>query len=461
MDRRAANIFGVVSVLAKTKDHQGKTKPVTFRSFFASVRLTLALLVLIALAAALGTFLPPSVDVYHSFWFASLLSLLSLNLVACSWGRFPHSWKRFRERSEPDRPRPFFDLLPPGQILMSRSDRASVVAVVEGVLRQRFRHVQKKETPEGDFFSAERGAFSRFGVYGVHLGVLVIIAGAIIGSFLGFTGDVRIAEGETAETLILRGAEQEKPLGFAVRLDRFFLDFYDNGTPRTYRSDLTFLKDGRVLYQGPLLVNHPISVGGLRFYQTSYGAEGKGAAALVIRKGKQDILKTVHYGDRFKLPGGEADVTIFRVEENLMNMGPAVQVAVRSAKGDVSFWVFQHIREIDAANPGLLDRVPLLDPGLFKPYVFSLTGLERRYFSDLQVTNDPGASVVAGGAFLMMAGFMFVFFASHRRIWVRIDETKEGTRVAVTGSANKDTPGLEREVRRFLERCRERTLEEV
>ncbi len=440
------------------KNIQEKKKPVTIRSFFASIRLTLVLLVLVALAAALGTFLQSSIDVYHSFWFAALLGLLSLNLAACSWERFPQSWKRFRERAEPDRPRPFFDLLPPGQVLMSRKDRTSVAAVVEDILRRRFRQVRRKETPEGDFFSAEKGAFSRFGVYGVHLGVLVIIAGAIIGAFFGFTGDVNIAEGETAQTLILRGEGTEKPLGFAVRLDRFTLEVYDNGAPRTYRSDLTFLKDGRVLYQGPLLVNHPISIGGLRFYQASYGAAGDGAASLVIRKGKQDILKSVRYGDRFKLPGGEADVTILRVEENLMNMGPAVKVAVRSAKGEMSFWVFQYIREIDADNPGLLARVPLFNPGLFKPYVFSLKGLERRYFSGLQVTSDPGAPVVAGGAFLMMAGFMFVFFASHRRIWVRVDETKEGTRVAVTGSANKDTPGMEREVRRLLERCRERKL---
>lgn len=443
-----------MSVLANKENTQEKKKPVTVQSFFASVRLTISLLILIAAAAALGTFVPPSVDVYHSFWFLALLGLLSLNLTACSLERFPVSWRRFSEKTDPDRPRSFFDLLPADQVFFSRDEKVSEAAKVEDLLRKRYRRVQKKQTAEGTFFSAEKGAFSHFGVYAVHLGVLVIIAGAMTGALFGFKGYVNIAEGETAGAVLLKGEKKLKNLDFAVRLDRFTMDFYENGMPKTYRSDLTFMKEGRVLYQGPLLVNHPIDVEGLRFYQSGYGSAGDGEASLRLRDGKKDVLKKVRVGDRFEIPGAKADVRVLRVEEDLMGMGPAVKVHVRSAKKDVQFWAFHNIREIETQNPGLFEKVPQFNPGLFAPYVFELQGVTVRYYSGLQVTRDPGAPVVAAGAFLMMVGFMVVFFFAHRRIYVRIDEAEGMTRVAVTGSTSRNKLGLEREVRRFIDECR-------
>lgn len=417
------------------------------------MRLAVSLLILVAAAAALGTFLPPSVDVYHSFWFLSLLGLLSLNLVACSWERFPASWRRFREKTDPDRPRSFFDVLPAWQVYYSPEGRDSEAGRVEGLLRSRYGRVRKKETAEGTFFSAEKGAFSHFGVYAVHLGVLVIVAGAIAGALFGFKGYVNIAEGETAGNIFLKG-RQIKPLGFEVRLERFTIDLYENGMPKTYRSDLTFTKDGRVLHRGPLLVNHPIDVEGIRFYQSGYGPAGDGEALLRVRGGKKDVLRRVRGGDRFEIPGTGTEVRVLRVEDDLMGMGPAVKVHVRSAGRDAVFWVFQHIREMEAQHPGLLERVPQFNPGLLAPYLFELQGVSSRYYSGLQVNRDPGAPIVAAGAFFMTVGFLVVFLTAHRRIYIRIDEAEGRSRVAVTGSGSRDRTGLEREVRRLIDACR-------
>lgn len=58
--------------------------------FFSSIKLALALGAAILLAAVAATFLAPDVAaarVYHARWFAALLALFALNLLACAWTR--------------------------------------------------------------------------------------------------------------------------------------------------------------------------------------------------------------------------------------------------------------------------------------------------------------------------------------------------------------------------------------
>lgn len=232
--------------------------------FLTSVRPAVALICLVALCSGFGAVVP-SVNVYHSWGFFLLLGLLSLNLLICSWRGFSGFGGCFR-------------------------------------------------------MSAGKRAFSRLGVPLVHLGVSIMIIGALLGAMLGFDADIHIVEGETVDEVPLVGKEKTINLGFSVRLDRFYMDFYDDGTPKTYRSDLTFMKEGRVIFQGPLFVNHPISLEGLRFCQSGY-----------------------------MTTGGDSGLT--------------------SARGG-----------------------------------------EDRYVSELRVTRDHGAGIVAAGAAVMMVGFVLVLF---------------------------------------------------
>ena len=187
----------------------------------------------------------------------------------------------------------------------------------------------------------------------------------------------------------LRGGKGTRPLPFAVRCDRFTIEFYENGAPKTFRSDLTFLKDNRIIHQGPLMVNHPISIDGLRFYQASYGQAPEGKATLsFLKNGRKGEDKALAVGDSFELPGREGTVHVLRLEENLMQMGPAIKLSVRSTRGETVFWVFRHIDKIREMNPGIIEQVPLFNPGLFSPYVFVLNGMAEKYYTGLQVNSE-------------------------------------------------------------------------
>jgi cytochrome c biogenesis protein len=457
------------------KDHLPNVKETNvFWSFFSSLKLAIALLFFIVLLSIAGSIIPQQeaslefirrlppgwaavlqkmqfLDLYHSIWFFLLLGLLSLNLVICSLNRFPVTWKSFRAKAFPDT---FTSLenLPASAILMTEERHERALQRMEALLARKYRKAEKKETSQGTFLHAERGRFSLFGVYIIHLSILIIIAGAVVGSIVGFNGFVKVAEGESVDTIHLKGNGGEKKLNFSIRCDRFSVNYYEDGLPMEYRSDLTFLKNDSIAYHGSLLVNHPITFEGIRFYQASYGTMSGGKITLTFRKsgGKKQRV-TISSGDAFELPEGRAQIRLLRVEENLMQMGPAVKLNVRSSNRDIQFWVFKEIEEIKKINPGILTYVPLLNPGLFKPYIFSLDHMDRKYYTGLQVTYDPGIPIVAAGAFLLFAGFMVVFFISHRQIMIGVDTDGDHTRIRLVGKTNRDPRRMQRELEHLMD----------
>ncbi|MGV8058474.1 MAG: cytochrome c biogenesis protein ResB [Smithellaceae bacterium] len=442
-------------------------------SFFASVQLAIVLLSLIAFFALIGTLVPqreaavefaghlsPGLhaflqkmqifDLYHSVWFILLMGLLAVNLIICSLDRFPLAWRRFRLQPTTQNEDAFKNL-PEENTFQAGSDVQKTADAADALLKKKYKEIARTDKADSVSFCAQKGRFSHFGVYIVHLSILVLIAGAIIGSVFGVEGYVNITEGETVNSISLRNGGQTLPLPFSVRCDKFTVEFYENGAPKTFQSDLTFLKDDKETLSGKLLVNHPIAFEGIRFYQASYGAApgGKATLALLRDGGRRDVMN-VGAGYTFELPGKEGMFQVLRVEENLMQMGPAIKVTVRSEKHEATFWVFQLIEKIKAVNPDIISQVPMFNPGLFRPYTFTLLGLEERYYTGLQVSRDPGTPVVATAAVLLICGLMLVLFSYPRQVWIRINQDKDQVRISIAGRSHKNQVGLEREIQYLL-----------
>ncbi|NVM26116.1 MAG: cytochrome c biogenesis protein ResB, partial [Desulfobacterales bacterium] len=387
---------------------------------------------------------------YHSIWFIILMGLLSLNLTVCSLNRLPASWKLFRKIPSLDRSRPF-ENLSPDRVLATEKERNEVIPGVERLLLKRYKRVRRKDTANTTFFYGEKGAYSHFGVYVIHASILIVIAGAIIGSLLGFEAFVNLPEGESTNTVHLGRQKVIKNLDFTVRCDKFSIAYYDNGMPKEYRSDLSFLKDGDVIYQGPLLVNHPVTVNGIRFYQASYGSIPGDQALITIKKGNEEgTTITARLKDSLHLKEKDATVKILRIEENLMSMGPAVLISIQSPERNMRFWVFKDIERIKQGIPDLFKKVPRFNPGLFEPYYFKLNEIEKKYYTGLQLSHDPGVSIVASGSSLIIIGFLITFFSSHKRFWVRVDGQEGKSRISVAASSTRDPVGLMRETENLM-----------
>jgi len=119
----------------------------------------------------------------------------------------------------------------------------------------------------------------RIGYVITHSSMLVILAGALVTDLAKTEGQLQIWEGEEARTLVAAPAAGSTAptvvatLPFAVHLDAFEIDYYE-GTrmPSQFRSRVTVRDDGRET-KATIEMNRELAYGGWRFFQSSYRLE--------------------------------------------------------------------------------------------------------------------------------------------------------------------------------------------
>ncbi|RME65014.1 MAG: cytochrome c biogenesis protein ResB, partial [Nitrospirae bacterium] len=232
-------------------------------------------------------------DMYHSWWFVSLLALFALNLIVCSLERLPRVVALMKE---PVRPLDSPDRKFPVMAAVTVKERPEQLR--EKILKE-LKHIgikpENSPLEKGGFqFYGQKGAWSRLGVYITHLSILIIMVGAVIGIFLGFKGFLNLPEGATSEVAYSRTGQPHK-LGFSIRCEDFDVEFYGmSNMPKDYRSRLAVIKDGKVVLRKEIEVNDPLRYEGYTFYQSSYGmvpgAEGYAILKLIGPGGKTETV---------------------------------------------------------------------------------------------------------------------------------------------------------------------------
>jgi len=429
---------------------------------FSSLKLTIALLLILAGASIVGTMIPQNVsveeylkfyshstyqilkilgllDMYHAGWFVFLLVLLGLNLAACSGKRFRGTWKFFTHPVE----RPSegeWSALPFKKIFSAPGQPADSLPSYRDSLSRVFHSPKILEEPQTRILFAEKGKLSRLGVYFIHLSILVILTGGLLGSLYGYHGEMSLTEGEETDRVILQDQGERQLLGFRVRLDQFSVSFYSSGAPKEFKSTLTLLKGDQEILTQPIRVNHPLKYQGISFYQASYGVADLKKAILAVRdrdSGREEVI-SARLGEPTAIPGNTGHFMLSRFEPNFQGMGPALRVFFpEPGRAHESFWILQNHPEVEKSRPGR--------------YQLSIKEIQPRYFSGLQVTQDPGVWVVWAGCFLMIAGFYITFLMVHRRVWVRFSLEGAGTKVEVAGDSHRDRIAFAREWERIVQ----------
>ncbi|MCF8108641.1 MAG: cytochrome c biogenesis protein ResB, partial [Desulfohalobiaceae bacterium] len=265
----------------------------TLWNILASVKLTLFLLLTLAATSIFGTLIPQQdnaaaairhygetlyrilhffdlFDMYHSWWFQVLLLLLAANLVVCSIERLSSTWKIFFAREPGFKPERF-QKQPNTQEFTLQRPAEEVAESFRRTLGKRFRTVREEQHDQELYFFVEQYRWSRLGVYVVHLSVLLMLIGGLLGSLFGFQGFATIVEGESTSEVRLRGSDRSLALDFAIKCEDFEVSFYDSGAPKEFRSDLVLLQDGRAVREKSIVVNDPLRYQGISIYQASYG----------------------------------------------------------------------------------------------------------------------------------------------------------------------------------------------
>jgi cytochrome c biogenesis protein len=450
-----------------------KTQTNPIWNLLCSVKLTIFILVLLAATSIIGTIIPQEgadsqfikelgpvmgkivlklelYNMYQSFWFRLIIFFLSLNLIACTLNKFPSTLKVYGKLPSPDRENIFADVSP-DRIIKSNKKKNDAFPIIKGLIKKQYSRTAEKDAEGAAYYYGDKGRYSLFGVYLVHLSVLLILIGSITGSLFGFKGYINILEGESVDyvTLNRQDSHNHIDLGFTVSCDKFSVDFYDNGMPKEYKSDIRFSIDGKTIKQGHLLVNHPLTFMGITFYQSSYGsAPGDEAFITVHQKGNEASTKLkITQGTSSPLPDNGGELILEEIRDDFMRMGPAIKIKAKPMTGEeAEIWLFKNYEDIRQRFADEFDQFPKFNPSIIAPYTFSLEWVEPAYYTGLQVNKDPGIPFIYAGFFAIVIGLIMTFFTSHRRVWVKIHKHGEITNIIIAGKANKNPVGMEREL---------------
>jgi cytochrome c biogenesis protein len=211
-------------------------------------------------------------DVFHSWWFVLLLSLLSANIVVASLDRFPNAWRYYSRPARHAEPH-LFSSLAMKQAIPLRDTRVNMEKVELAFRRAGWKPQYVSDDRGSVSLYAERFRFARMAPFVVHASLLLILSGGIIDALWGYKGFISLGQGESTNQLELPdGTHQAMP--FAIRCDGAGQENYPDGTPKRWWSRLAVLENGHEVQRKEIAVNDPLTYRGLRFYQASYGATG-------------------------------------------------------------------------------------------------------------------------------------------------------------------------------------------
>lgn len=381
-------------------------------------------------------------DLYHTGWFRFLLLLLTVNLIICTLQRLPKTIKQLKQRDDRIAPEKLTKFAHHSQI-DSQLPQSEVESKLAGIIPAEFGPLRQLEDPSAYAAVVEKGRWSRWMVYVVHLSVLLILIGALVGSIFGFKGYMNIAEGTTAQEVHLYRGGSTVTLPFKVRCDDFAVSFYDTGAPKEYRSDLSIIDKGRNVLTRSIIVNDPLTYDGVTLYQSSYGAMLKYAKVELSDKESGKTYKlTLPYGEAVPIPGTSDKVQIVDYQQNMAQFGPAVGIAlIREGQEPTGSWI--------------LTKMPHFHGNKIQNYQVNVLKVEDGYYTGLQVKRDPGVWIVYAGFIAMLVGIGLTFYSSHRKLWVWAGPIKTGknsTRIIVAGRTNKNPIAFEKDFTRLCDR---------
>ncbi|HHD64463.1 MAG TPA: cytochrome c biogenesis protein ResB [Desulfobulbaceae bacterium] len=435
-------------------------------TLFTSVKLALFLLFILAATSILGTIVQQNqpaaryvqeygenmanilqmfdiTDMYNSWWFLSLLGIFSLNLIVCSLERIPNVIRIVKKDN----------LTTKTERLRKMGLRKSLVLSVpleEGArqvslfLASKGWKTEQREKDGGVLLFAQKGGWTRFGVYIVHLSILIILLGAVIGSptfarkilhkpDFAFKGSIMIPESKKTNFIYSFQNGEKIDLGFTVQCNFFTIEYYNNGMPKTYLSKVSVVENGKpvILKNGTtvhdLKVNKPLTYKGITFYQSSYqpysdflvllsNKSTNEKQSLIIPAGKQvrSKMEKVSFGIINQETRGEA-VQRIKIWFTDNKATPA------------TFWTNNGQKAIIKRPSGEYEMT-----------------VKQLYATGLQVTKDPGVWFVYTGCGMMLFGLFTAFFMSHRKIYAFVHEEDGRHGILFAGSAHKNKVGFEK-----------------
>ncbi len=416
-------------------------------NWISDLRFAIFLLLMIALGSTLGTLIPQKASpstylstyeakpwlgliggkmilrlqldhVYTSHWFIALLILLGIALMACSWRR---QWPTLKAALR------WIDYQEPSQLSkLSIAQTISLNSKEQG-LSQLSNHLKTHGwaiQQHQNRFAARQGVIGRLGPPLVHIGLVLLMIGAIWSATGGQKVERFLAPGRSFDLLNNNGLNQ-----LTITLKKFAIDRDPAGRPEQFRSKIQLSTPNDT--QGHLheiSVNHPFRYKGMTIYQADWSV-----AAITLQIGNSPQLQLPvssfpELGEQIwglvipTQPDGSKPVFLSTSSE----LGP-VQIFNSDGELLTSLRPGNKTKQINGIEMKIINIIPA---------------------SGLLLKRDPGVPIVYSAFGTILVGGVLSMIAT-KQIWAIID--RDQSCIHLGGLCNRNMIGFINEIPNLLQ----------
>ena len=346
-------------------------------------------------------------NVFSSLWFIISGALLMLNILICSLKRWRGISLSLRGGTVKQREDFYITGKTHAGLKNIQMPVAEAAMKSEKILKGQGDRTRIKSEKNNIYIAADKNRYYRLGTYFSHFSLILFVLAFITGSYFGFR-DLNF----TVPVGSFREVGHDTSL--SLKLISFVDEYYDNGTPKDYRSEVVLYENNQPVKQATIQVNHPLVYKGVRFYQAYFGPAVKMQvrdmngrdvfSGNIPMSGSFDIEGVRRHEGFFELdlPGEPLHVRLissaFNAEDFII---PAGQVAVdlRNQSGQVDF------KLVGRGTPRVVGGLE-----------FSF--LEDSQYSGFQVSHDPANALVWIASAFFIIGICAVLYFPYRQVWV-------------------------------------------
>ncbi|MDI2588421.1 cytochrome c biogenesis protein ResB [Psychrobacillus sp. NEAU-3TGS] len=462
-------------------------------NFFSSVKVGVWLIVLILVAASIGTILPqvfyvPATteediaayyeriygtfgtlyyklglsDLYSSWWFQGLIGMLGISLIIASLDRVIPLYKSLKKQKT----KRHFSFLKRQRIYgigNIENGEESIKKAEEKLKTMRY-NVKR----EGNALLAERGRFSRWGPYINHLGLILFLFGVMLRALPGFYVDetMWLREGETlyipkTEGYFLESKEfiyetyskeeSEEVFGDAIdRVGTIAKNYQTNvvlhkgpeGAVAGHLDDLTFEKEAAIQ------VNKPLKFDNFSVFQMDFRLDE--LASMTFQLQDKETAEsfgefTINLADPkpvYEL-SEDAKVEILDYYADFTGFEDGVPQSQSPLPNNPAFLVKMYTPEFPKGETSFVMIKETLEPLGENQHKLAFQSVETRDVSGLTVRKDLTLPILMLGGVIFMIGVAQGSYWNHRRIWI---QQLEDGQVVVAAHTNKNWLSIKKDM---------------
>jgi cytochrome c biogenesis protein len=353
--------------------------------------------------------------VYKTWWFLMLILLFGLSLICCTFLQQLPSLKIAR-RCQFFRTTGQFYRLKISTILSNFSFNK----ILSRIKNNKYSIFQQK-----NIIYCYKGLIGRIAPIIVHVSMIIILVGTIIGSLFGFKAQEIVPKTESFHIQnILNNGQLTIIPKTSARINDFWITYTKQKTISQFYSDLSILdNEGNEATRKTISVNYPLIYNGIYYYQTDWNLSG-------LRF--QDLNDKIIEYPLTNILSKQNKVWLTWVSNNL-SLDNGIILIIDNLEGYCS--TYNEVGKF-IGNIELSETINLKQP---------ITLLEIISSTGLQIKTDPGIPTIYLGFFFLMLSTL-TSYITYSQIWI----IKKNKKVFVGGNTNRATFEFELEFFKLL-----------